>query len=148
VKLATVLSRLVILSLAAAAFAGLTGIYGRSVEYRAPDPQWQVELRQLPSAPQLSQFPEFFGEGMAVALFAVIGRIGLRLRLSPCVAQRRSTDFVGVAPRVPELSKVRVICHPNNVGELGPIGLEPDERSQPRMSGRIRSLAHLESPLT
>jgi hypothetical protein len=83
VKLATVLSRLVILSLAAAAFAGLTGIYGRSVEYRAPDPQWQVELRQLPSAPQLSQFPEFFGEGMAVALFAVIGRIGLRLRLSP-----------------------------------------------------------------
>jgi DNA-binding PadR family transcriptional regulator len=30
---------------------------------------------------------------------------------------------------------VRVICHPNNVGELGPIGLEPDERSQPVCPG-------------
>jgi hypothetical protein len=83
VKLVRVLSRLAVLSLAAAALAGLTGIYGGSTRSPLPNPQWQMGRQHRPSAPRVSQFPEFIGEGMLVALFAVVGRIGLRLRLSP-----------------------------------------------------------------
>jgi hypothetical protein len=83
VKLVRVLSRLALLSLAAAAFVGLTGIYGGSVQLPLPSPNWQAARGHRPSAPEVSQFPEFIGESMAVVFFAVIGRLALRLRLSP-----------------------------------------------------------------
>jgi hypothetical protein len=78
-----VLSRLAPLSLVAAAFAGLTGIYGGSVRSPLPDPQWRAGRDHRPSAPEVLLFPEFVGEGMIVAIFAVGGRIVFRLRLSP-----------------------------------------------------------------
>ena len=77
-------SRICILSVAAAAFAGLTEIYGGSVQHPLPTPVWQqVEREHRPSAPDVSQFPEFVGECLVVATYAVGGRIVLRLRLSP-----------------------------------------------------------------
>lgn len=78
-----VLSRLALLSLIAAAFAGLTGIYGGSVQSPLPDPQWRAGRDHRPSAPEVRLFPEFIGEGIIVAVFAVGGRIIFRLRLSP-----------------------------------------------------------------
>jgi len=83
VKSTCVLSRLALRSLAAAALVGLTAIYGGSVRPPLPGPNSQVVRLHRPSAPQLSKFPEFFGDGMILALFALAGRIIFRLRLSP-----------------------------------------------------------------
>ena len=77
-----VLSRLAILSLAAAAFAALTGFYGNSVQPN-PDPQWRLGRDHRPSAPEIGQFAELIGEAMVLGIYAVAGRIVLRLRLSP-----------------------------------------------------------------
>jgi hypothetical protein len=83
VKLVRVLSRIILLSLAAAAFVGLTGLYGGSVRVPLPDPIEQAERQHRRSEPEISQFPEFIGYFLFVVLWAGIGRIGLRLRLSP-----------------------------------------------------------------
>jgi hypothetical protein len=83
VKLVGIVSRLALLSLVATAFVGLTGIYGGSARPPLPNPQWQAGREHRPSAPQVSQFPEFIGEGMVLAIYAVAGRITFRLRLSP-----------------------------------------------------------------
>jgi hypothetical protein len=83
VKVVRVLSRLALLSLAAAACAGLTGIYGGSVPPPSLNPQWKAARAHRPSAPQVRQVSEFVGAGLVVAFFAVGGRVGLRLRLSP-----------------------------------------------------------------
>ena len=82
-KFVRVISRLAPLSLAAAAFAGLTEIYGGSVPPPLPNPQWRAGRRHRPSAPEVGKFPELVGEGMVLAIYAVAGRIVLRLRLSP-----------------------------------------------------------------
>src|SRR5689334_20240557 len=63
--------------------AALTGIYGDSVQPPLPNPEWRAGQQHRPSAPEVSLFPEVAGEGMIVAIFAVGGRIVLRLRLSP-----------------------------------------------------------------
>ena len=81
-KLVRVLSRIALLLLAAAALVGLTHIYGGSVRRPLPSLDSQAERLHRPSAPQLSQFPEFVGDGMILALFALAGRIVFRLRLS------------------------------------------------------------------
>jgi hypothetical protein len=84
VKLARLLSRIVLLSLAAAAFVGLTGMYGRSVRTVLPNPGWQAERAHRQSAPQVRYFfTEFGGELILMAVFAAVGRIIFRLRLSP-----------------------------------------------------------------
>jgi hypothetical protein len=83
VKLVRVLSRLALLSLAAAVFVGLTGVYGGSVPPPVPGPRYQAKHRNPPASPQSSEFLGFVRAGVEVALFAVAGRIGLRLRLSP-----------------------------------------------------------------
>jgi hypothetical protein len=83
VKLVRILSRLALLSVAAAAFVGLTEIYGGSGQAPMPDPSTQAERRHRPSAPHVNLFPEFIGEGMLLALYALGGRIVFRLRLSP-----------------------------------------------------------------
>lgn len=82
-KLVRILSRLALLSLAASVFVLLTGIYGSSVRSPLPDPRWQAGRNHRPSEPELSQFPEFIGDGMELVFYAAIGRIALRLRLSP-----------------------------------------------------------------
>jgi hypothetical protein len=82
-KLVRVLSRLALLSLAAAGFVGLTGIYGDSVRPPLPNPRWQAVGQHRPSAPEVDQFPEFVAAGVELALFAVAGRMVFRLRLSP-----------------------------------------------------------------
>jgi hypothetical protein len=82
VKVVRVVSRLALLTLAAAAFAGLTGIYGSSVQVAAPSPRYREAHQHLPPAPQGSQFLEFLRAGLELAVFAVGGRLGLRLRLS------------------------------------------------------------------
>ncbi len=82
-KLVRVLSRLALLSVAAAAFVGLTGIYGGAVRAPLPNPSSLAERRHRPSAPHVSLFPEFVSEVMVLALYAFGGRIVFRLRLSP-----------------------------------------------------------------
>jgi hypothetical protein len=82
VKLVRVLSRIALLSLAAAGFAGLTVIYGGSARPPLPNPGWQAERRHRRPQPQVSYILEFFGEGGQLAIFAVAGRLVFRLRLS------------------------------------------------------------------
>jgi hypothetical protein len=71
VKLVRVLSRIALLSLVAAAFVGLTRIYGSSALPPSPNPRWQAEHSHRSSAPQIGYFPEFLAEGMLLALYAV-----------------------------------------------------------------------------
>jgi hypothetical protein len=113
VKLVRVLSRLALLSLAAAAFVGLTGIYGGSVQPHLPNPRGQAVRRHRPSAPQVSRFPEFVGEGMLLAFFAVAGRIGLRLRLSPVSRSEGQPIMLG-------LHRGRQDCQIMKDPEVGP----------------------------
>lgn len=82
-KFVRLLSRLALLSLAAAAFAALTESYGNSLHRPLPNPQWWTVRLQRPSAPQLRRFPEFVGEAVEFIVVAVVGRTVLRLRLSP-----------------------------------------------------------------
>ena len=82
-KFLRVLLRIALLSVAAAAFVESTRIYGGSGRTPMPSLRWQTTRGHRPSAPKLSEFPEFLGEGLQVAFFTLIGRIGLRLRLSP-----------------------------------------------------------------
>jgi hypothetical protein len=85
-KLVRVLSRLALLSLAAAAFVGLTKIYGDSASPPLPYPgieKFQAMHRHPPSAPNAARFPEFIRYSLAFAIFAVGGRVAFRLRLNP-----------------------------------------------------------------
>jgi hypothetical protein len=82
-KFVRVLSRLALLSLAAGAFAALTGIYGASARSPLPDRQWRGGREHRPSGPEAGRFPELTGEDIVLATYAVAGRIVLRLRLSP-----------------------------------------------------------------
>jgi hypothetical protein len=76
--------RIALLSLAAAAFVGLTGMFGRSVRLALPNPGWQAERAHRQSAPQGRYFfTEFGGEFILLAVCAAVGRVVLRLRLSP-----------------------------------------------------------------
>ena len=95
-KLVRLLSRLALLSLAAAAFVGLTGIYGGSVRPPLPNPLYRATHRHRPSAPQVSHFLEFVGAGLVLALFAVGGRIALRLRLSPAPRSEGQAILLGL----------------------------------------------------
>ena len=81
-KLVRALSRIALLSLAAAAFVGLTAVYKDAVPPPVPNPYWQAARRHRALAPQVDKFPEFVAEGMVVAVYAVAGRLLLRLRLS------------------------------------------------------------------
>jgi hypothetical protein len=81
VKLVRVLSRLALLLLATSAFVGLTEIYASSVRLPLPNPRWQAGRQHRPSAPEITEFPEFVGAGVMLAGWAVAGRRGLRLRL-------------------------------------------------------------------
>jgi hypothetical protein len=82
-KFIRVLSRVALLSLPAGIFTALTGIYVGSVRPPLPDPQWEAGRLHRPPAPEFSNFPELLGEGTVLAIYAVAGRIVLRLRLAP-----------------------------------------------------------------
>jgi hypothetical protein len=82
-KLIRVVARIAFISLAAAAFVSLTQTYAHSVRVPLPGPGWRGERAHRPSAPEFGKFPELVGEGAVVAIYAVAGRIVLRLRLSP-----------------------------------------------------------------
>ena len=82
-KFVRVLSRLPFSHWLPTAFVGLTGLYGRSVRSPLPNPIGQAERPHRPSEPEVSQFPEFVGYVFLLVFLAGIGRIALRLRLSP-----------------------------------------------------------------
>lgn len=82
--LAQMISRILILSLVAAAFVGLTGAWARSIQ---PPPVvarrgFLRERRRRPSAPQFQRVPSFFGEIVLIGGIAFGGRKLLHLRLS------------------------------------------------------------------
>ncbi len=61
----------------------LTGIYRGSAQFPLLGPEWQEERQHRRSEPQISEFPLFVGDVAVVALYAVAGRLILRLRLPP-----------------------------------------------------------------
>jgi hypothetical protein len=79
-KIVRMLARLALLSLVAAVFVLLTSEYGKYVASPLPGQHWQLH-RSL--TPKISELPEFMGEGVLIALCAVVGRLAFRLRLSP-----------------------------------------------------------------
>jgi len=81
-KFVRLFSRLALLSLAAAAFVGLTEIYVGSTRPPFMSPQDQAARLHRPPGPQIDGILEFAGESTALALFAAGGRIVFRLRLS------------------------------------------------------------------
>jgi len=98
-KLARLLSRIALLSLAAAAFVGLTEMFGASVRLDMPEPHSQAARAHRPLAPRISLFPEFIGQTMIVAIFAVGGRLVLRLRLSPAPRSEGQPISLGLQRR-------------------------------------------------
>ena len=98
-KLVRLLSRLVLLSLAAAAFVGLTGIYGGSARPLLLSPRQQEARRHRPSAPEVFHFPELFAGGFEVAFFALAGRIVFRLRLSRVSRKEERLTFLNLQQR-------------------------------------------------
>jgi hypothetical protein len=99
-KLVRVLSRLALLSLAAAAFVALTKIYGDSAPPPLPYPgieRFQATHRHPPSAPNAARFPEFLRYSLAFAIFAVGGRLAFRLRLSPASPSDEQPILLGLS---------------------------------------------------
>ena len=76
------LSRLAILSLAAAALVGLTQVYGGFARPPLPSPSWQYERLHHSFGPNIILLPECLGDLTVIAIYAVAGRLLLRLRLS------------------------------------------------------------------
>jgi hypothetical protein len=75
--------RLGILLLAAAALVGVTWIFGGWVGTELPNPQSMAARRHRRDGPEAGKFGEFLGQGIEVAVLAVMGRVVFRLRLSP-----------------------------------------------------------------
>ena len=80
-KWVRMLARLVLISLAAAAFVVLAGLYANSMWPDSVNPSLQAREHR-PSGPNPSRFPSFIGEGILFALLTAAGRIVFRLRLS------------------------------------------------------------------
>jgi hypothetical protein len=101
-KLVRVLSRLAVLSLAAALFVVLTKIYGDSAPPPLPYPgieKFQNKHRHPPAAPNTAEFTEFIRWGLAVAIFAVAGRKVFRLRLNPASPSEEQPILLGLHRR-------------------------------------------------
>ena len=90
-KVVRVMARLALLSLAAAAFVGLTDMYGRSVRLPLPDPHDRAVRGHRTSGPETGNFPEYLAEVITLAIYAGAGRIVFRLRLSPVSASSRQS---------------------------------------------------------
>ena len=87
-KVGPMLSRLVLLSLAATIFALLTSAYGKYVASPLPEQHWQLH-RSL--TPKISELPEFLGEAILIGVCAVAGRVVFRLGLSPPSRRKHRT---------------------------------------------------------
>ena len=94
------LARVAVLSLAAAAFTALTQTYAGSGPAPWPNPGWRAERWHRPSAPELGRFLEFVGEGVIVAIYAVAGRMVLRLRLSRASRSEGQPILLGLQQEV------------------------------------------------
>lgn len=91
-KFARVLSRLIILLVAASALVGLTAMYGTSARILpyprfpfspyAPSAPEQAEMRHQPPAPDVGYVTDCLGWGIWLAVWAVVGRKGFHLRLN------------------------------------------------------------------
>lgn len=74
------LTRLLLLSLAAALCVLLTARLGAKVPAPSPAPRYRMH-RSL--APRITELPEFLGEALLLAACTTAGRLIFRLRLSP-----------------------------------------------------------------
>jgi len=83
VKVVRIFSRLMLLLFIAAAFVGLTAIYGSSTHPALPNALYQEEQRHEPSSPEVGYFSQFVGYGIMLAVFCYAGRMLFRLRLNP-----------------------------------------------------------------
>jgi hypothetical protein len=97
-KTVRVLSRLAILSLAAAAFTLLTLLCSRFVHTPSPTPHWKLH-RSL--GPKISELPELFGEGIVIAVCTVAGRLVFRLRLTPPSPTAGQLISLSLRPKAP-----------------------------------------------
>jgi hypothetical protein len=70
------------IALAAALFAGLTGMYADSIRRDQGHRASPTELRRRPSQPHLDRLPNFLGQFVVIGLIALAGRVVLRLRLA------------------------------------------------------------------
>lgn len=95
-KLIRMVARIAVVSLAATAFVALTQTYAHSARVPVPDPGWRRERAHRPSAPKFGKFPEFAGEIVVVAAYAVAGRVVLRLRLSPASRNEGQPILLGL----------------------------------------------------
>jgi len=111
-SLVRVLSRLALLSLAAALFVVLTKTYGGSVPPPSPYPgieKFQKKHRHPPPTPNAAEFTEFIRYSLLFAVFAVGGRLAFRLRLNPPSPSEGQPILMGLhrgsvsdlAPRLP-----------------------------------------------
>ena len=100
VKIMRVAARTAFVSLVAGVFVVLTQAYGHSVRVPLPDARWRAGRAHRPSAPELGKFPELVGEGMIVAVYAVAGRIVLRVRLSTASRSEGQPILLGLGKEV------------------------------------------------
>lgn len=82
-KFVRILSRLILISLAAAIFVMLTAYWGNAMKAPPRDLLGEIAREHRPPWPDFSDSITILGEGAALVLYALIGRIVLRLRLSP-----------------------------------------------------------------
>jgi len=75
------IARVVIIALAAALSARLTGIFARSIRPQINYPGQRRELRRRPSGGQISALPGFGRQCLVFAVITLAGRKVLRLRL-------------------------------------------------------------------
>jgi len=117
-KLARVLPRVVILLVVAAAFVGLTAVYGNSTNPVLPDAVWQAEHQHEPSAPNIGYFSEFVGWGIWLAVCCVVGRMLFRLRLNPVPRGEGQPILLDLRPS----RRDSLNSSPSRAGPTPPIG--------------------------
>jgi hypothetical protein len=97
-KLTRAVTRIGILSLAAAVFVALTQGYARSVRVPSPGLGWLAERVCRPSAPDFGKFPEAVGAFVVLVIYAVGGRIVFRVRLAPTPRSESRAILLGLHP--------------------------------------------------
>ena len=78
-----ILLRLAVVSLAAGVFVMLTASFGNSVQAPPRDLLGEITREHRPPWPDFSDSITILGEGVVLIMYALVGRIVLRLRLSP-----------------------------------------------------------------
>jgi hypothetical protein len=81
-KFTRILARIALVSLAAAVLAMLTASYGNSVPAPPRDLLGEIAREHRPASPDFTDSITILGQCVVLALYALIGRIVFRLRLS------------------------------------------------------------------